>query len=70
MFIQFDFQITSLVSAYEKPIPLQPMAQVVHSTQVGGIDCIDIMETITARTSTEQEKKLNAVNDKLQQHKH
>lgn len=34
-----------------------------QSVQLGGIDSMDIMETIIARISTEQDIKLNAVND-------
>ena len=36
-----------------KSIPSQFEAQVVQSTQLRGIDFIDIMETIILRTSTE-----------------
>ena len=63
-FSLFDFQMTLL--EYEKLIPPQLEVHVVQSAQILDIVCTDIMENAIARTWTEQDKELNAVNDAMQ----
>lgn len=58
--------MTSLAPDFGNSKPPQLEAQVGESAQLEGIVCIDIMETSIARTSTEEDKELNAVNGNVE----